>query len=210
MNRHYLLGLFFLGPAFIFIVVLFLAPVVLTGVFSFTNMSTATGITGGGYLITPSVLNALKEQNFESTIIDQLLQDRYTIDAEGLTRAKQAGVDAALLDELRQYQDQQFSGRREFEREIKQFKNRPASIRTIKQLAVHFEQTILNKNFADRNTLFTAVQATGVAMNDEQFDTFARAGYTGWQWTSENFRRIFYKKDTLVLLFNTMIYVFFT
>ena len=41
------LGILFLAPALIFVTLFFFAPVVLTGVFSFTNMSTATGITGG-------------------------------------------------------------------------------------------------------------------------------------------------------------------
>ena len=47
MTRTQWLGALFLLPAVIFVVLFFLAPVVLTGVFAFTDMSTATGIGGG-------------------------------------------------------------------------------------------------------------------------------------------------------------------
>ena len=49
------LGYVFIAPALILVVLFFLSPVILTGVFSFTNMSTATGITGGAYKLTTTV-----------------------------------------------------------------------------------------------------------------------------------------------------------
>ena len=55
MNLSAKLGYVFIAPALILVLFFFLTPVIMTGVFSFTNMSTATGITGGVYLITPSV-----------------------------------------------------------------------------------------------------------------------------------------------------------
>jgi len=59
------LGYIFIAPALALVVLFFLAPVLMTGVFSMTNMSTATGITGGSYQIMPSVLSQLGDQGFD-------------------------------------------------------------------------------------------------------------------------------------------------
>ncbi|MEQ9627354.1 MAG: hypothetical protein RLO02_04110 [Roseitalea porphyridii] len=48
MRRAHLLGLGFMAPALFIIVFLFLAPVALTMMFSFTSMSSGTGISSGG------------------------------------------------------------------------------------------------------------------------------------------------------------------
>ena len=58
------LGYIFIAPALALVVLFFLTPVLMTGVYSMTNMSTATGITGGSYQITPSVLSQLGDQGF--------------------------------------------------------------------------------------------------------------------------------------------------
>lgn len=47
MNRRTALGFGFLAPALLVVILFFLAPVVLTVFFAFTNMSTSTGIRGG-------------------------------------------------------------------------------------------------------------------------------------------------------------------
>ena len=54
MTRQTLLGLGFLSPALLAVMMFFLLPVVLTVVFAFTNMSTSTGILGGEYQISES------------------------------------------------------------------------------------------------------------------------------------------------------------
>lgn len=44
MSGSRILGLLLLAPAFVFVVLFFLAPVVLTAVFALTNMSTASSV----------------------------------------------------------------------------------------------------------------------------------------------------------------------
>jgi inositol-phosphate transport system permease protein len=55
------IGFLFLTPALIAVVVFYLLPVVMTAVFAFTNMSTATGIRGGDYMLTEDGLRDLAE-----------------------------------------------------------------------------------------------------------------------------------------------------
>ena len=86
------LGYVFITPALVLVVFFFLAPVILTGVFSFTNMSTATGITGGAYQITPSVLRDLAERGFERKTLKGIGAESYTVSEEGLRLAADASV----------------------------------------------------------------------------------------------------------------------
>ena len=73
------LGYVFIAPALVLVVVFFLTPVVLTGIFSFTNMSTATGITGGAYQITPSLLRDLSGNGFEKKTLDAIGAESYQV-----------------------------------------------------------------------------------------------------------------------------------
>ena len=67
-----------IAPAAIMIVLFFLMPVVLTAVFSMTNMSTATGISGGAYQVAPSRVNRLRDDMPE--IASAIAEPRYVID----------------------------------------------------------------------------------------------------------------------------------
>ena len=81
------LGYIFIVPAVVLVVLFFLTPVVLTGVFSLTNMSTATGITGGAYQITPSILRQLGDQGFEQKILKRIGVESYNVSEKGLQAA---------------------------------------------------------------------------------------------------------------------------
>src|SRR5216684_3253262 len=94
------LGLFLLTPALTIIVMLFLIPVVLTGVFAFTNMSTATGISGGAYQISPAMLQELRGRHDMSDLAERISEPKYVIDEAGLTALGKAGVGAGILADL--------------------------------------------------------------------------------------------------------------
>lgn len=115
-NSKYL-GLYLLAPAFLFVIMFFLTPVILTGVFGFTNMSTATGITGGSYVVSQSSMQALEDRHGLSEIADELSKAVYTIDEEGLAAAAQGAADAATVAELRKnLLGQNFDNGRDVER----------------------------------------------------------------------------------------------
>ena len=94
------LGYVFIAPALVLVVVFFLTPVVLTGIFSFTNMSTATGITGGAYQITPSLLRQLSDNGFEKKTLDTIGAESYQVSQATLQVAREAGAHLDLLSEL--------------------------------------------------------------------------------------------------------------
>lgn len=211
MTRTQWLGTLFLAPAVIFVVLFFLSPVVLTGVFAFTNMSTATGIGGGDYRVTPSILKELAAKGMNAKVAETLSRTVYRVDSRTLARAREAGVDPAFLAELEQrHSGQSFDGRRAFERALKQLEARPRSVRALKQAAAHFELSIVNRSFGTPEALVAAISGTGITLAEKDRSALVAASYTGWTWTADNFRRMLGSKDTATVFVNTILYVFFT
>ncbi|MGR3291076.1 MAG: carbohydrate ABC transporter permease, partial [Paracoccaceae bacterium] len=209
-NSKYL-GLYLLAPAGIFIVMFFLIPVILTGVFGFTNMSTATGITGGSYLANGSSMRALEDRHGLGDIADQINQIVYTIDDAGLEAAAQDGVAASTLTELSaKFQFTNFDNRRDIERAIKDLNARPANTRAIKALAKHFERSVLNIRFDSEDELLLAIDDFGVSLTADQQAAVIDVTYTGWVYTTDNFKRMISLPDTKKTLINTLFYVFTT
>ncbi|MEK1901647.1 MAG: sugar ABC transporter permease, partial [Rhizobium sp.] len=100
MKSSRTLGLVMITPAAIMILLFFLLPVVLTAVFSMTNMTTATGISGGVYQVAPNSLITLKSTMPD--IADQLGEPRYTIDEAGLKALEDLSLSSAIVSELRE------------------------------------------------------------------------------------------------------------
>jgi len=209
-NSKYL-GLYLLVPAGIFVLMFFLIPVILTGVFGFTNMSTSTGITGGSYVVSRSSMQALEDRHDLGEIADQINQIVYTIDEAGLLAAGQSGVAANTLRELSsKFSGNNFEGRREIERAIKNLDARPANTRAIKALAKYFERSVLNTRFDSKEEFLAAIDGFGVSLTPEQQDALIDVSYTGWVFTADNFKRMISLPDTKKTLLNTLFYVFTT
>ena len=209
--RHYSfnsarsLGLLLIAPAFVMIVLFFLVPVVLTAAFSFTNMTTATGITGGAYQVAPNSLTRLRSSMPE--IAATLSEPKYVIDEAGLAAAEAAGVDPGIIAELRaSHLDEIFPSRREAERMIRDLRDRP-STREVKQISEHFNRSILNARFESKQALLAAVEKLGVTLTPEQQELLATVTYSGWTWTTLNFQRMFTSPDMARILVNTVFYV---
>lgn len=208
-SKH--LGLYLMAPAFLFIAVFFVAPVILTGVFGFTNMSTATGITGGSYLASQTSMLELKDRHGLTDIADQLSKVVYTVDESGLESAAEGGSSAAALKELKEkFLGNSFNSRRELERAIKSLSNRPSTTRAIKNIAKYFERSILNVRYETKAEILTAIGKFGVALDEAQQDAVIDVTYTGWVFTSDNFKRMISLPDTRTTLINTLFYVFTT
>lgn len=208
-SKH--LGLILLAPAAVFVVLFFLIPVILTGVFGFTNMSTATGITGGAYQASQSSMLALKDRFGLDDIADPLSQIVYTIDEEGLAAAAQGGASAATLAEFRdKFLGQNFDSRRKVERAIKSLNNRPSGTRAIKAIVANFERSVMNIRFETEDEFFAAVASFGVELDAEQKAAVSSVVYTGWVFTTDNFKRMISLPYTKKTLINTLFYVFTT
>lgn len=192
-------------PAAIMIVLFFLLPVVLTAVFSMTNMTTATGISGGVYQIAPNSLITLKSTMPD--IADQLAEPRYAIDEAGLKAVEALKLAPGIVGELRaKHLGEVFPSRREAERMIKDLDERP-STRDVKQISEQFNRSVLNARFESKDALLSALDTFGFKLSPEQKEAVAKAAYTGWTWTTDNFSRIASSPDMARVLFNTVLYV---
>ena len=202
------LGYIFIAPALVLVIYFFLTPVLMTGVFSLTNMSTATGITGGSYQITPSVLRQLGDQGFDRKILKRIGSESYSISEKGLLAAIKADVKTELVEELRErYLGETFASRRLFERFLKKLDNRPRSTRALKTTSPYFSKSLINERFNGEDEFRRALKELDLDLSREQTDQLVRASYTGWIWTLENFRRMLLLPETKQILLNTGFYV---
>jgi len=83
-------------------------------------------------------------------------------------------------------------------------------VRALKQAAAHVELNILNRSFETPQALVAAILEAGITLSTEDRTALVAASYTGWTWTTDNFRRMVGSEDTATVLVNTIIYVFFT
>lgn len=206
-----LLPYLFLAPAITFVLAFFFIPVVLTAVFSFTSMSTATGIFGGRYSISGSSITKLRDQGFPEQVLATLDSKVYVATEETLPLAAEAGATTALLTDIRrELLDQPFSERRALEDALKTLPNRPRNTRELKAISATLETSIKGKDFASEAQLLEAVRSLGIELGPAEETSLTAVSYTGWRWTLDNFRRIFQTPDQLQILLNTFFYVFTT
>ena len=189
----------------VMVVVFFLMPVILTAVFSFTNMSTATGISGGAYQIAPSSIQKL--QTALPDIAEELSTTRYVVDETVLTALAGEGVAGAVIDELRsKHLGTSFDARREAERMLRSLGAR-LSTREVKEISALLNRSLVNTRFETQEALFAAVDTLGLNLKADQKAAIATATFTGWTWTNENFKRMAASPDMLRILLNTAFYV---
>jgi inositol-phosphate transport system permease protein len=205
LNGSRSLGLLLIAPAVIIVILFFLIPVVLTAVFSFTNMSTATGISGGAYQIAPNSILKLKAAMPD--VAEQLAAPKYIVDEAGLAAVENLGLDASIVSELRaSHLGEVFPVRRDAERMIKALRDKP-STREIKQISEQFNRSIVNARFETKEALFAGLDNLGIELSPALRETVATATFTGWTYTTGNFERMFSSPDMLRILMNTVLYV---
>ena len=205
------LGFLFLAPATAFVLVLFVAPVLLTVVFSFTNMSTATGITGGAWQVNPGAMRRLAMVHEEPELAEALQVQAYVVDETALNALREAGQAPALINELEAaFLGQTFDSRRAMARAIRALENRPRSTRDINALATIFERSLVGNRYESEASLLAAIATKGLTLTPEQADAVIEATWTGWTWTTENFERMVILPDTFTIFLNTIFYVFTT
>ncbi len=187
MQRAHLLGLGFLTPALVIILMLFLVPVLLTVMFSFTNMSTATGISGGAYEINEASLRKLADAGAPEGFIETLGKDSFVVDDAGITAVAAAYGEQFANEVGTQMLGERFSSRRDLERAFRKLKTRPRSTRDIKKAADLFKRSVLNLRFETADGLVDAVTGNGIKMTPDQQEMLTKTIYTGWSWTTDNF-----------------------
>ncbi|WP_293576414.1 carbohydrate ABC transporter permease [Phaeobacter sp.] len=209
MPRFNALGFGFLAPAMIVVTLFFLAPVILTVFFAFTNMSTSTGITGGEYLLTQSSLREVRARSVSEETVQKLESTVYAVDEAGLARLA-AARDAATADELAAlHGGAEFTSRREMERALKDLReNRIRSTRDRKTLADLFTTSVMDERFQTETEFRTALSAANISEPDQS--ELVEVAYTGWTWTTENMRLLFSLDSSWRYAANTVFYVVLT
>lgn len=203
-----MLGLAFMSPALLLLAIFFLLPVVLTSVFAFTNMSTATGISGGSYVISSNLLRTLDGRGVDKPTLEALGQSSFVVNDSALAAARAADVDAAFVDEIEQtFAGESFATARDFERALKQLSTRPSRTRDLKLALEPFEQSVLNIRFGSRGAAEDAVAAFAPAADPAAVAAVIEESYTGWVWTGDNFRKLLFRQDTWRIVGNTVFYV---
>ncbi|MGB1236693.1 MAG: carbohydrate ABC transporter permease [Pseudomonadales bacterium] len=208
-QRIGLLGLGFMAPALIMVVVFFLVPVIMTAFFAFTNMGTATGVSGGEYLLTPKIVKRLSaEKRLDEPALTALGSRSYTVNKETLAAAEAAGLKTRYLKEIeKKLSGKQYADRRSFERALKKLKSRPRNTRALIKSTEPFSKSILNTRYDTLAEFEGALSSTGLTLDAAEVKLLSEATYTGWVWTSENFTTMFSKPDTWFVAANTLIYV---
>ncbi|SEK53213.1 carbohydrate ABC transporter permease [Pacificibacter marinus] len=209
MNKQKLLGAAFISPALIAVIVFFLVPVILTVVFSFTNMSTSTGILGGEYQLTQSDLDDLSGAGVSDEAITLLQGAGYAMTDESLT-AFETEFGKTRADELAQkFPDATFDSRRDMERALKELRTDPLrSTRERKAAAELFRQSILGQRYETKDDFANAVSALNISAADTQ--PLTEVAYTGWTFTTQNFELLWQLPATWRYAINTVIYVSLT
>jgi len=207
MNSR-LLGIGFLSPALIAVFLFFLLPVLLTVVFSFTNMSTSTGIMGGDYRIINDQLRSLPDAGVSTRSVEQLETAGFKITEKGLAAlAEKFNDDTA--DELRDnFQGDTFTSRRDLERLLKGLDKPIRKTRDRKAAAELFAVSIIGERYGSETSFRTALSSTGIDAADH--DALVGVAYTGWVWTTDNFKLLLELPSTMRYATNTAFYVICT
>ncbi|MEF2070689.1 carbohydrate ABC transporter permease [Consotaella aegiceratis] len=202
------LGLAFLSPALVLLIALFFAPVALTAIFAFTNMSTSTGIGRGEYVITDNLLRSLSNQGVPADAIEAIGQGEYVVDETGIAQARAAGVDEDFVDEIEdRLSGKTFETDTEFVRALKQLRSKPRSIRKLELAAEAFTQSAMNTRFDTRQDVAEALAASAPGVSEETREQIVDAAYTGPVFTADNFQTLLERPDTWRIILNTVFYV---
>jgi len=199
-------GLALIAPALIAVFFFYLAPAVLTGVFSFTNMSKSTGITGGEYLLTPGDLGDLPDAGVPEATVDLLSQAGFVVDQQGLDALAEAFGVPVAEEFAEDHGGAVFATSREIERALRDLPdNGLRRTRDRKQAAALFQRSILNERYADEGAFRAALVDAQVPADDH--DALVKEAYTGWEWTTRNFQLLFTLPSTWRTALNTVLYV---
>lgn len=204
-----LLGLVFLSPALLLLFAFFMMPVVLTTVFAFTNMSTATGITGGSHVITGNLLRDLTNAGLDKDITEALSEGSFSVTPETVAAAAGAGVEPKFLGEIEaRLMGQSFADARSFEAALKGMPSRPSRIRDLKLATEPFERSILNTRYQSSEAMQAAIVSMVPDAPPETVAQITDASFTGWRWIEwRNFKTLIDRPETGRILLNTAFYV---
>ncbi len=94
------LPVWFMLPAAVTVTLFFVIPVFMTFVFSFTTMTSATGILGNRYVVSEATLRTLGERGLDPALVQKLGTEVFAFDEAGLAALRQSGLKTAVVSTI--------------------------------------------------------------------------------------------------------------
>ena len=206
-----LLPVWFMLPASVTVTLFFVVPVFMTFVFSFTTMSSDTGILGNRYIITESTIRRLSEGGVDAILVKRLDTKVFPIDEAGVAAIQKGGLKPPVVKEIEaKLAGQVFGSEKELFTALKTLKNRPRSFKDRKAVSNAVVRTIVNREFRTAEDFRSGLASIDVDVDDATFDRLLVLTNTSWAWTTSNYVELLVSDFTLTILANTAFYVFCT
>jgi len=206
-----LLPVWFMLPASVAVTLFFVIPVFMTFVFSFTSMSSDTGILGNRYIVTEATIRDLTERGIDATLVKQLGGKVFAFDEAGLAAVRKIGLKPPVVKAIEEkLSGDVFVSERELFAALKSLKNRPRSFKDRKAVSKAVVSTIRNREFRTVKDFRAGLTSIGVEVDDATFDRLLGLTNTSWKWTTNNYVELLGSDFTVRILANTAFYVFFT
>ncbi len=198
-------------PASVTVTLFFVIPVMMTFVFSFTTMSSDTGILGNRYIVTKATILDLTEHGIDAALVRQLGHKVFRFNDAGLAKIREIGLDSSLVKEIEEkLSGDEFASEKALFAALKQLINRPRSFKHRKAISKSVVNTITNQEFRTAAAFRAGLVANGIKVDDATFGQLLDLTNTSWRWTTDNYVELLASDFTFKILANTAFYVFFT
>jgi inositol-phosphate transport system permease protein len=206
-----LLPVWFMLPASIAVTMFFVIPVFMTFVFSFTSMTSDTGILGNRYVISESSIRDMTDAGLDANLLVKLGTRVFALDEVGLARVRKLGLESSVMRDIEQtLSGQVFATEKALFAALKRLNNRPRKFRDRKNISKSVVSTVMNREFTTAEELRTGLVSIGIEVDDATFDRLLKLSNTSWAWTTDNYIELLASEFTLKVMANTAFYVFLT
>ncbi len=198
-------------PASVAVTLFFVIPVFMTFVFSFTTMSSDTGILGNRYVISEDTIRTLKGRGMDAALVQKLASRIFAFDDAGLAALRKSKLKPAVVKEIEEkLSGKVYASEKQLFTALKGLNNRPRSFKDRKAVSKSIVQTLKNREFSTAKEFRAGLASIGVEVSDDVFDRLLDAANTSWKWTTNNYKELLASDFTVKILANTVFYVFFT
>ncbi len=205
------LPLWFMLPASVIVTLFFVIPVFMTFAFSFTTMSSDTGVLGNRYIVSEATLLKLKELNIDPVLVASLGEIRFVFDDTNLKNISQLNLKPSLLKEINtKLKNKVFATEKKLYAALKTLKNRPRSFKDRKAISKATVSSMMNKEFLTADEFSQGLVSVGINLDAPAFNQLLELTNTSWHWTTDNYAELMASDFTLKILGNTLFYVFCT
>lgn len=208
--RSYL-PLWFMLPASVAVTLFFVIPAFMTFVFSFTTMSSATGILGSRYVVSEATIRTLKDGGMDAALVQKLGSRIFAVDEAGLAALRKSGLKPAVVEEIEEkLSGKVYASEKKLFAALKRLSNRPRSFKDRKTVSKSVVQTLTNREFTTAEEFRAGLASIGVEVADDVFDDLLDAANKSWKWTWGNYSELLASDFTGKILVNTAFYVVLT